>query len=68
MTKPAMKPLKAVQILAQKLYEIGVEARYRFDERQARPPWSSVSEPQRRAWFGIAEYVIRLIGSEEEGK
>ena len=63
-----MKPSKAVQKLAQKLYEVGIEARYRFDERQARPPWNSVSEGQRCAWFAIAEYVIRLIGSEEKGR
>ena len=63
-----MKPTKAVQVLAQKLYEVGLEARYRYDERQARPAWSSISEPQRRAWFGVAEYVIRLIGSEEKGR
>ena len=63
-----MKPSKTVQKLAQKLYEVGIYARYRFDERQARPPWSSVSEPQRMAWFGIAEYVVRLIGSEEKGR
>jgi hypothetical protein len=64
----AMKPAKTVQKLAQKLYDIGVGARYRFDEREGRWPWGRLREAQQMAWFAIAEYVIRLIGSEEKGK
>ena len=55
-----MKPPKAVQALAQKLYEVGIAARYRFDERQARPAWETLSAPQMAAWYAIAEYVLRM--------
>ena len=64
-----MKATKSVKVLAKKLYEIGLEARYRFeDSSEVRPTWSGITEPHRRAWYAIAEYIIRLIGSEEKGK
>jgi hypothetical protein len=63
-----MKPTKAVQVLARKLYEVGTEARCRFDEREGRSNWKELRYAHRIAWYAIAEYVIQLIGSEEKGR
>lgn len=63
-----MKPSKTVQLLARKLYEVGIEARYRFDERWVKRAWNPRDPAHTTAWYAIAEYVIKLIGSEEKGR
>ena len=54
-----MKPSKAAQKLAQKLYEVGIAARHHYDESHTRPSWWSLDSGQLVAWYAIAEYVLR---------
>lgn len=54
------KPTKKIQALAQKLYEIGIDAQHQFDERYDRPAWKSLSIVPRKAWYAIAEYVLSI--------
>ncbi len=63
-----MKPPKAVQVLARKLYEIGIDARHRYDEREPKTSWKELRYAVRVGWYAIAEYVTTLIGSEEKGR